>query len=187
VIRIVFLGPPGAGKGTQAVRISEKFGVPHISTGDILREAVSEGSELGKMAKGYMDRGELVPDGVIIGIIRERLSKDDVREKGFILDGFPRTIAQAEALDRMLSDMGMPLDAVVFLNVSDDEIVKRLLSRGRSDDTEEVIRRRIEVYRKQTEPLISYYRERGILKEIEGVGSIDEITGKIEEVLGLNG
>jgi len=187
VIRLVFLGPPGAGKGTQAVKIAQKYGIPHISTGDILRDAVKEGTELGKLAKSYMDKGELVPDDVIIGIIRERLSEKDVMERGFILDGFPRTIAQAKALDELLSELKMPLDAVIFLNVDDEEIIKRLLSRGRADDTEEVIRNRIKVYRHQTEPLIKYYREKGLLREILGVGDIDEITRKIEGVLGLNG
>ena len=186
-MKVVFLGPPGAGKGTQAVRIAEKYNVPHISTGDILRAAVKEGTELGKLAKEYMDKGELVPDDVIIGIIRERLSQSDVRERGFILDGFPRTLPQAEALDKMLSELGLPLDKVVYLNVDDEEIVKRLLARGRADDTEEVIRNRLEVYRKQTAPLIDYYSEKGILAEIYGVGEIDEITKKIEESLGLNG
>ncbi len=186
-MKVVFLGPPGAGKGTQAVRIAEKYNVPHISTGDILRAAVKEGTELGKLAKEYMDKGELVPDDVIIGIIRERLSQSDVRERGFILDGFPRTLPQAEALDKMLAELNMPLDKVVYLNVDDEEIVKRLLARGRADDTEEVIRNRLEVYRKQTAPLIDYYSEKGILAEIYGVGEIDEITKKIEESLGLNG
>jgi adenylate kinase len=185
VIRLVFLGPPGAGKGTQAVRIAEKYGVPHISTGDILRAAVREGTELGKLAKSYMDRGELVPDEVIIGIIRERLSQEDVREKGFILDGFPRTLKQAEALDRMLQELNMPLDKVIYLNVDDEEIVKRLLARGRADDTEEVIRNRLKVYREQTAPLIDYYSEKCLLVEVYGVGAIDEITKKIEEALGL--
>jgi adenylate kinase len=187
VIRLVFLGPPGAGKGTQAVKIAQKYGIPHISTGDILRDAVKEGTELGKLAKSYMDKGELVPDDVIIGIIRERLSEKDVMERGFILDGFPRTIAQAKALDELLSELKMPLDAVIFLNVDDEEIVKRLLARGRADDTEEVIRNRLEVYRKQTAPLIDYYSEKGILAEIYGVGEIEEIMKKIEESLGLNG
>jgi adenylate kinase len=186
-MKVVFLGPPGAGKGTQAIKIAEKSNVPHISTGDILRAAVKEGTELGKLAKEYMDKGELVPDDVIIGIIRERLSQSDVRERGFILDGFPRTLPQAEALDKMLSELNMPLDKVVYLNVDDEEIVKRLLARGRADDTEEVIRNRLEVYRKQTAPLIDYYSEKGILAEVFGVGEIDEITKKIEESLGLNG
>ncbi len=187
MIRVVFLGPPGAGKGTQAVRVAEKYNVPHISTGDILRAAVSEGTELGKLAKSYMDKGELVPDDVIIGIIRERLSQPDVKENGFILDGFPRTLPQAEALDKMLSELKMPLDRVVYLNVDDEEIVKRLLARGRADDTEEVIRNRLEVYRKQTAPLIDYYSEKCLLVEIYGVGDIEEITRKIEESLGFNG
>jgi len=185
VIKVVFLGPPGAGKGTQALRIAEKFGVPHISTGDILRAAVKEGTELGKLAKSYMDRGELVPDEVIIGIIKERLSQPDVKEKGFILDGFPRTLKQAEALDQMLKELNMPLDKVIYLNVDDEEIVKRLLARGRADDTEEVIRNRLKVYREQTAPLIDYYQAKGLLVEIYGVGQIEEITRKIEEALGL--
>lgn len=187
MIKVVFLGPPGAGKGTQAVRIAEKYNVPHISTGDILRAAVKEGTELGKLAKSYMDRGELVPDDVIIGIIRERLSQPDVKERGFILDGFPRTIAQAEALDELLAEMELPLDKVIYLNVDDEEIVKRLLARGRADDTEEVIRNRLKVYREQTAPLVDYYTEKGLLVEICGVGEIEEITKKIEESLGLNG
>jgi len=187
MIRLVFLGPPGAGKGTQAQRIAEKYNVPHISTGDILRAAVKKGTELGKLAKSYMDRGELVPDDVIIGIIKERLSQPDVRERGFILDGFPRTLPQAEALDRMLEELSMPLDKVVYLNVDDEEIVKRLLSRGRADDTEEVIRNRLKVYREQTAPLIDYYSEKCLLAEVYGVGDIDEITKKIEELLGLEG
>jgi len=187
VIKVVFLGPPGAGKGTQAVRLAEKYEVPHISTGDILRAAVKEGTELGKLAKSYMDKGELVPDDVIIGIIRERLSQTDVKEKGFILDGFPRTLAQAESLDAMLEELNMPLDKVIYLNVNDEEIVKRLLARGRADDTEDVIRNRLEVYRKQTAPLIDYYSSKGLLVEINGIGEIEEITKKIEESLGLNG
>jgi adenylate kinase len=187
MIRLVFLGPPGAGKGTQAQRIAQEYGIPHISTGDILRNAVKEGTELGKLAKSYMDKGELVPDEVIIGIIRERLSQPDVKEKGFILDGFPRTLPQAEALDELLKELSMPLDRVVYLNVDDEEIVKRLLARGRADDTEEVIRNRLKVYREQTAPLIDYYSEKCILVEIYGVGDIDEITRKIKESVGLEG
>jgi len=186
VIKVVFLGPPGAGKGTQALKIAEKFGVPHISTGDILRAAVKEGTELGKLAKSYMDRGELVPDEVIIGIIKERLSRPDVKERGFILDGFPRTLKQAEALDQMLKELSMPLNKVIYLNVDDEEIVKRLLARGRADDTEDVIRKRLKVYREQTAPLIDYYQAKGLLVEICGVGQIEEITRKIEEALDLS-
>jgi len=187
MIRVIFLGPPGAGKGTQAMRISEKYGIPHISTGDILREAVRKGTELGKLAKSYMDKGELVPDDVIIGIIRERLSKEDVKEKGFILDGFPRTLPQAEALEELLGDLNIPLQKVIYLNVDDEEIVKRLLARGREDDREDVIRNRLEVYRKQTAPLIDFYSRKSLLVEIKGVGDIEEITKRIEESLGLNG
>ena len=187
MIRLVFLGPPGAGKGTQAQRIAEEYRIPHISTGDILRSAVKEGTELGKLAKSYMDKGELVPDEVIIGIIRERLSQPDVKEKGFILDGFPRTLPQAEALDELLKELSMPLNRVVYLNVDDEEIIKRLLARGRADDTEEVIRNRLKVYREQTAPLIAYYSEKCILVEIYGVGDIEEITRKIKESVGLEG
>ena len=186
MIRVVFLGPPGAGKGTQALRIAQRYNVPHISTGDILRAAVKEGTELGKLAKSYMDRGELVPDEVIIGIIKERLSQPDVKERGFILDGFPRTLKQAEALNQMLKELNMPLDKVIYLNVDDEEIVKRLLARGRADDTEEVIRNRLKVYREQTAPLIEYYKSSGLLVEVYGVGEIDEITQKIERALGLS-
>ncbi|OMH40264.1 adenylate kinase [Desulfurobacterium indicum] len=187
MIKVIFLGPPGAGKGTQAVRIAEKYDVPHIATGDILRAAVKEGTELGKLAKSYMDKGELVPDDVIIGIIRERLSQDDVKKNGFILDGFPRTLPQAEALDELLKEIGMELDKVIYLNVEDEEIVKRLLARGRADDREDVIRNRLEVYRKQTAPLIDYYTSKGLLAEINGVGDINEITQKIEKAIGVNG
>ncbi len=185
MIRAVFLGPPGAGKGTQAVKIAKKHSLVHISTGDMLREAVKEGTELGKLAKSYMDKGELVPDDVIVGIIRERLSKEDVKKNGFILDGFPRTLPQAKALDNMLSELNMPLDKVIYLNVPDEEVIKRLLLRGRADDREDVIKKRLQVYRKQTQPLIDYYKEKGILAEISGVGDIEEITRKIEKALGL--
>jgi len=184
-MKLVFLGPPGAGKGTQALRISGKYGIPHISTGDILRNAVKEGTELGKLAKSYMDKGELVPDDVIIGIMRERLNQSDVKEKGFILDGFPRTLRQVEALEELLEEVSMPLDRVVYLNVDDEEIVKRLLLRGRADDTEEVVRNRLKVYREQTAPLIDYYVQKCLLVEIYGVGEIEEITKKIEEAVGL--
>lgn len=187
VIKTVFIGPPGAGKGTQAIRIAEKYNVPHISTGDILRAAVKEETEFGKLAKEYMDKGELIPDDVIIRIIKERLSQPDVKERGFILDGFPRTLPQAKSLDKLLSDLNLSLDKVIYLNVDDAEVIKRLLSRGRADDSERVIKHRLEVYRKQTAPLIDYYTKKGLLVEINGVGKVDEITKKIEESLGLNG
>jgi adenylate kinase len=186
-MRLVFLGPPGAGKGTQAVRISERHRIPHISTGDILRSAVESGTELGNLARRFMSEGQLVPDEVMVGIIKDRLSKEDVAQRGFILDGFPRTVVQARALDEILTELSMPLDRVVYLNVDDEEVVKRLLLRKRADDTEEVIRKRLQVYREMTEPLVNYYAERSLLVEIFGVGDIDEITRRIEEKLGLNG
>jgi adenylate kinase len=185
MVRVVFLGPPGAGKGTQAVRISQKHLIPHISTGDILRSAVKEGTELGKLAKTYMEKGELVPDDVIIGIIRERLEKEDVAKNGFILDGFPRTLPQAEALDELLKEINMELDKVLYFEVPEEELIKRLLSRGREDDTREVIERRLEVYKTQTQPLIDYYEEKSLLVKIEGTGEIEEITKRIEEAMGL--
>ncbi len=181
-MRLVFLGPPGAGKGTQASMLSKRLGVPHISTGDMLRSAVSNGTELGKLAKSYIDEGKLVPDEVIVDMIKERLSKPDA-QRGFILDGFPRTIAQAEALDSLLNGLNMPLNAVIYLNVGDEEIVERLLKRGRSDDTKEVIEKRLKVYRKQTAPLIDYYSRKCIISEINGVGSLSEIQSKIEGIL----
>ena len=166
--RLLFLGAPGAGKGTQAKTLVERLGIPQISTGDMLRAAVAAGTEVGKLAQRYMERGDLVPDEVVIGVARERLSEPDC-EPGFILDGFPRTRAQAEALDKILEEMGTPLEACVTLEVPEDELVGRLLKRaeleGRSDDNEETVRTRMHVYRDQTEPLV------------------DEIEGRIREVL----
>jgi adenylate kinase len=184
--RLLLLGPPGAGKGTQAERLVADLGIPQISTGDMLRAAVQAGTPVGRDAKGYMDRGELVPDAVVIGVAEERLRQPDAR-RGFILDGFPRTAAQAEALDGMLAGLGVSLERCVALRVDEDELVTRLLKRaaieGRSDDTEETIRNRMRVYREQTAPLVDYYRRRGVLREVEGLGAIDEVAARIEEAL----
>lgn len=184
--RLLLLGPPGAGKGTQAARLMDALGVPQISTGDMFRAAVADGTEVGQLAKGYMDRGELVPDEVVIRVAAERLRKDDAA-KGFILDGFPRTTAQAEALDSLLSELGRPLEICVALVCSDDELVRRLLKRagieGRADDNEDIIRNRMRVYHAETAPLLDYYRTRGLLAEVDGLGGIEEIAGRIAEVL----
>lgn len=176
------MGPPGAGKGTQAKFIAEHFGIPAISTGDIFRANVSEGTELGVEAKRYMDAGEYVPDEVTNLMVRNRIDEDDAKA-GFLLDGYPRTLAQVQELDGMIEFTGHRLDAVVSLTVDQDEIVSRLLQRaqveGRADDTEEVIRRRQEVYLEQTEPLIEVYKSRGIVHEVDGLGEVNEVTQRI--------
>lgn len=176
------MGPPGAGKGTQAKFVAEHFGIPAISTGDIFRANVSEGTPLGVEAKRYMDAGEYVPDEITNLMVRNRIDEPDA-EPGFLLDGYPRTLAQVEELDGMIKHTGHQLDAVVVLTVDSDEIVQRLLQRaqveGRADDTEDVIRRRQEVYAEQTEPLIEVYRDRGILIEVDGMGEVDEVTERI--------
>ena len=181
-MRLIIMGPPGAGKGTQAKFIAEHFGIPAVSTGDIFRQNVSEGTELGVEAKRYMDAGEYVPDEVTNLMVRNRIDEPDA-EHGFLLDGYPRTLAQVEELDGMIRYTGHQLDAVVCLTVDQDEIVQRLLQRaqieGRADDTEDVIRRRQEVYLEQTEPLIEVYRERGIVHEIDGLGEVSDVTQRI--------
>lgn len=180
--RLIFMGPPGAGKGTQADRIKEKYKIPQISTGEILREALKNATPLGLEAKKYMDAGDLVPDSVVIGIIQERLKEKDCAN-GFLLDGFPRTAEQAEALSKILSSMNLKLDAAVNLEVPENELVTRLLSRaqkeGRSDDNESTIRNRLKNYLDKTHPLIEYYKGKGLLKEINGLGSVEEITQQI--------
>ena len=185
-MRLILFGPPGAGKGTQANIIADKYKTAHISTGDMLRAAVSNGAELGVLAKSYMDKGELVPDDVIIGIINDRIKEEDA-QNGFMLDGFPRTIAQANALDEMLSGASQSIYAVVSIEVRDEVIVERILERqkieGRDDDKEDVVRNRLNVYRNQTEPLKSFYAEKSILNEIHGMGTVDEVFGRIDEVL----
>ncbi len=185
-LRLLLLGPPGAGKGTQAKLLVEKHGIPQISTGDMLRAAVAAGTELGKQAEATMARGDLVSDEIVIGVAKERLAQPDAR-KGFILDGFPRTVAQASALDGILKELDLGLERCVAMVVDEEELVRRLVARaaveGREDDNEETIRHRQTVYREQTEPLIAYYRERELLVEVEGLGSIDEVAGRIEEAI----
>ncbi len=186
-MKLLFIGPPGAGKGTQATLIFKKHGTPQISTGDILREAVQNASPMGQKAQKFMAAGELVPDDVVIGIVRERLLQSDVQNKGYLLDGFPRTIAQADSLSEMLVSMKQKLDLTLSLSVPDQHLLKRLLQRskeqGRVDDTEEVIRHRIATYNEKTRPLLDYYRKDNILYEIDGVGSIEEISQRIEGAL----
>ena len=180
------MGPPGAGKGTQARFVADHFGVPAISTGDIFRANVSQGTPLGVEAQRYMDAGEYVPDEVTNQMVRNRIDEDDAAP-GFLLDGYPRTLAQVTELDGMIGFTGHQLDAVVVLTVDPEELVQRLLQRaqtdGRADDTEDVIRRRQEVYAEQTEPLIEVYRERGILIEVDGMGEVDDVTARIFDAL----
>jgi adenylate kinase len=185
-MRLIIMGPPGAGKGTQAKFIAEHFKIPAISTGDIFRANVTEGTPLGIKAKGFMDAGDYVPDEVTNLMVRNRIDEPDAAN-GFLLDGYPRTLAQVEELDGMIKFTGHQLDAVVCLTVDQDEIVSRLLQRaqveGRADDTEDVIRRRQEVYLEQTEPLINVYHQRGIVVEVDGMGEVTEVTDRIFEAL----
>jgi adenylate kinase len=185
-MNLILLGPPGAGKGTQGHRLSKRYNIPEISTGDMLRSAVHKGTPLGREAKSYMDRGALVPDEIMIGIIRERLAQDDT-ERGFILDGFPRTVAQAEALARLSEEQQRPIEHVISIEVPQEELLQRLAGRrqveGRQDDTDEAIRYRLEVYARETAPLIDYYRRQGLLRCVVGVGTIDEIFRRVAVVL----
>lgn len=186
--RIVILGPPGAGKGTQALSICETYGIPHISTGVILREAISNGTELGNKAQSFMDKGELVPDQLVIDLIRERLSRPDC-VKGFLLDGFPRTVEQAKALTALLDEMSIPLTHVVELQVPEDVLMDRIKKRGeegsgRSDDSAEVAANRLQVYWKQTAPVTKYYKEGGVVISLDGLGTVDEVAARIAEALG---
>ena len=179
-MRLLIMGPPGAGKGTQATIICQRLGIPHISTGDIFRANLAQGTALGVEAKKYMDAGEYVPDSVTNNMVRERLKEADAKE-GFLLDGYPRTVAQVAELDGMLGST--PLDKVVELTADTDEVVRRLLIRaqeqGRADDTEEVIRRRLEVYEEQTAPLTALYRDRGNLVKVDGLGDVNDVTSRI--------
>lgn len=181
-MRTVFIGPPGAGKGTQAQRLVELYGLAHLSTGDMLRAARDAKTDIGIKAEEYMSSGALVPDDIIVTIIAERLGQPDCRN-GYLLDGFPRTIAQAEALDEMLADKGTPLDGVLELKVPEEELFQRLSGRGRADDTPEVIRKRIEAYRKQTKPLLDYYNQKNKLTSIDGMGAVEEIFERAKTVL----
>jgi adenylate kinase len=214
-MRIVLLGAPGAGKGTQAKKLIEKYEMPQISTGDLLRAAVAAGTQLGNEAKSYMDKGELVPDRVVLGMVEERLRKEDCK-KGFILDGFPRNTAQAEALDKMLRSLNMELEAAISVDIPHDDLMRRLTGRRtcrdcgqtyniyfsqprkegicdkcscelyqRDDDKEQTIKNRLEVYDKQTAPLAAYYGAKGILRHVDGTGSIDEIFKRVQAAAGL--
>ncbi|HSE07231.1 MAG TPA: adenylate kinase [Nocardioidaceae bacterium] len=190
-MRLILMGPPGAGKGTQAKVISTRLGIPAISTGDIFRANVSEGTPLGVEAKRYMDAGDYVPDEITNAMVRDRLAQADA-STGFLLDGYPRTVAQVEELDSMLADAGSSLDAVVVLTVDDEELIQRLLRRaeteGRADDTEEVIRYRQNVYNEQTAPLLAVYAQHGLLVAVDGMGGVDEVSdrifGALEQVSG---
>jgi adenylate kinase len=209
-MRLILLGPPGAGKGTQAVRLAERYDVPHLATGDLLRFAVEWQTDIGLQAKKYMEAGELVPDEIVLELLRTRLSRGDAAD-GFVLDGFPRNVAQADALDVILEETGHKLDAVVSLEVADELIVERLSSRWscptcgrtfnrapdqggtcpiegmklfqRSDDRPEVIRKRLDVFHGQTQPLIAYYENRGMLVHVDGVGTLEEVEERIAKAL----
>ena len=191
-MRLILLGPPGAGKGTQSARIVERHGIPQLSTGDMLRAAVADETPIGLQAKEIMARGDLVPDEVVVGIVADRIEQADARD-GFILDGFPRTVAQAEALDRMLERKGIELDGVIELKVDEDELVERIAKRAREteargevvrkDDNPEAFKVRLEAYRKQTAPLSDYYRDRGMLETTDGMASMDSVTSAIEAIL----
>lgn len=185
-MRVVFMGPPGAGKGTQAAVLAKVLGIPHISTGDIFRANVAQGTELGKEAQRYMDAGEYVPDTVTNAMVRDRLTHDDCRP-GFLLDGYPRTVEQVAELDAMLRSAGTELNVVVELTVDIDEVVGRLVRRaqeqGRADDTEDVIRRRLEVYAEQTAPLLETYADRGLLVQVDGMGEVDAVTERLTAVV----
>lgn len=188
--RILLIGPPGAGKGTQASSLAQHFGIPAISTGDIFRANVKNETELGVQAKGYMDRGEYVPDSLTNALVEDRIAQADA-QKGFLLDGYPRTNDQVEQLDGFLAEMGQKLDVVVQLTADSEELIRRLLHRaqeqGRADDTPEVIRKRQELYEEQTAVLIDIYNARSLVAKINGLGEIQQVTGRIIEALDARG
>ena len=188
--RLIIVGPPGAGKGTQAGRIAESFGIPAVSTGDIFRKNVTEGTPLGVQAKAIMDAGDYVPDSLTNELVKSRLQESDA-EQGFLLDGYPRTVGQVEYLDALLAEHGTAIDAVIRLVADQDALVERLLKRageqGRSDDNEETIRRRQQVYVEQTAPIVDAYQQRGLVVEVDGLGAIDEVGDRIQAVLASRG
>lgn len=175
-MRLLFIGPPGAGKGTQAERVADRLGIPHVSTGEMFRHHVGEGTDLGRQVKAIMDAGDYVPDSITVAMLEERISRPDARD-GFILDGFPRTPAQVSSLDDLIGADG--LDRVVLFQVDEDALTERMLARGRDDDTEDTIRNRFKLYQDQTEPLIEVYRERGVVVEVDGMGEIEEVTERV--------
>ncbi|RPF80782.1 MAG: adenylate kinase [Synechococcus sp. TMED20] len=179
--RLLFLGPPGAGKGTQAARLCQAHGIKHLSTGDLLRSEVAAGTALGQEAEAVMNRGELVSDALVLAIVESQMKA--LNGGGWLLDGFPRTVPQAEALDKLLAELQQPIDAVVLLELDDGVLIERLLARGRADDTEAVIRNRLEVYRDKTAPLIDFYKAKGLLTSIEAQGSMDAIAERLEKSL----
>ena len=185
-MRLVLFGAPGSGKGTQATRLTERLGVPHISTGDLLRAEIKAGTDLGNKAKGLMDAGQLLPDDIMLGIIEHRLGEPDARP-GFILDGYPRNLAQADALDVVLARIGQPLDVVVKLDVPDEAIIGRCEVRfekeGRPDDNPETVKRRLGIYADQTAPVADFYKQHGKLQVVNGVGELDEVTQRVLDVL----
>ena len=191
-MNLILLGPPGAGKGTQAKKLQDRHGLIQLSTGDMLRAAAAAGTEIGLKAKDIMARGELVPDEIMIGIISERIGEPDCAS-GIIFDGFPRTVAQAEALDGVLAERGMKLDAVVEMAVDDGILIDRIMTRvaeqpggAREDDNAEALKRRLDVYHAQTAPVIEYYRARNMLKSVDGMATIDQVAGQIENALALD-
>ncbi|MEQ8846948.1 adenylate kinase [Botrimarina sp.] len=181
-MRVVFIGPPGAGKGTQSIRIANLLGVTHLSTGEVLRSSRDAGDEVGAQAAEYLSDGRLVPDDVVMRLVTDRLS-DAQSKRGYVFDGFPRTLPQAKALDKLLSDRGAPLDAAIQFVVPEDELLLRLTARGREDDTEETIRERLRFYNTLTTPLVEYYEGRGVLRRIDAVGSPDEVFDRVREAL----
>ncbi len=185
-MRIVLLGAPGSGKGTQAAILREKLAIPHISTGDLLRAAVRDGTEIGKQAESIMAGGNLVPDDMILGLLKERLQQDDIAN-GYILDGYPRNLAQAEALDQLLDELGLPVQEAIQIDVDTDQVVERIARRaeleGRADDDVETVRHRMTVYENETAPVIDYYANRELLSQILGTGSIEEVSARLLSVL----